>query len=81
MDIHTKNHIISPDGAVLEKISIKTLTDFSREYHSVDKPAMRFGQAFLNKFFPSLIHANLFYEQNESKALEIIHSTYVGEDL
>lgn len=48
-------------------------------FNSTDSKTMRFGQAFVNTFFPSVGEpiAHLFYETDAEKAEEIILRDYV----
>jgi hypothetical protein len=61
---------------MMEKISPAQLQEFSleffRERHSTYR-YLRFGQAFMNKFYPQVACPEVFYEEDTKKAVgEII---------
>jgi len=52
----------------MKRISVKEYHDFRTKYLKSGKQELRFGQAFLNKFFPKVSDPKLFYEINFDKA-------------
>ena len=61
----------------LQKISTVTFFEFKQDYLNGMYPHERFGQAFLNIFYPDEIHPQLFYEENRSSCIAIIFDIYV----
>jgi hypothetical protein len=51
----------------------KELNQSGRRYFPDTKPhGLRFGQAFLNRFYPDMACPDLFYEENAVKAYQMI---------
>lgn len=65
----------------IKKISYTELRDFSAVYYRTDAcKNMRYGQAFLNKFYPAVVDPNLFYQENDVAAVNMIFEKYVDFD-
>lgn len=70
----------------LKKIPYQEYLVFCNEYHMLSKyKALRFGQAFINKFYPNVLGERLdpmLYEAPLSIAMKIIYNTYIdfGEE-
>ena len=57
------------------KLTFQQVDAFFREWNK-DKKDQRFGQAFLNKFYPQANNPDLFYSEDNKKSLEIIYRQY-----
>lgn len=58
----------------MHKVSGRQAMNF---YRTVDPTHLRLGQAFLNRFFPTVIDSKLFYETDKNKAWKMIIEQYV----
>lgn len=58
-------------------ITYKQYVEFVAEYFEKDTQTERFGQAFLNKFFPEEVNSYLFYQEDFDTARECILEKYV----
>ena len=70
----------------MPKIKPEQLVDFSKEFYSQRHEKfkhLRFGQAFLNRFYPALSCPEIFYEEEDKKAASKIIDQFVdlGETL
>ncbi len=61
------------------KISITTFVEFQKHYDSSEFD-LRFGQAFLNKFFPTMQDYELFYEPCRWACIGMIWAKYIDID-
>lgn len=70
-----------PDNA--EKVSNFYYVEFYLDFHAGKFKGQRFGQAFLNAFYPEIGEDDhgLFYEENTDKAVEIIFAYYIDHSL
>lgn len=60
------------------KISVPEYNKFKIAYYNERAfPHERFGQAFLNKFYPDLVRPTLFYETNDRIAAQYICTHFV----
>lgn len=60
-----------------QKIPRDMYHNFQMNYYTTDwRMHLRFGQAFLRHFFPTLADDELFYEEDNNKAEEIIYEYY-----
>lgn len=61
------------------KIAVKTMNEFTRRFDEGQFPHLRFGQAFLNRFFPSCgsRYTEIFYVADRAKAEEMIWDEFV----
>jgi len=60
------------------KITIETFAAFTVCYWTTDRyKNQRFGQAFLNRYFPHVRDPNLFYETDSQAATRMIFKKYV----
>lgn len=60
------------------QINQDQLNLFERDFNNNLFPHERFGQAFLNYYFPSTSHPELFYETDRRKAMALIKAIYVA---
>lgn len=63
-----------------KKITSKQLMDFTTEYYINRRTIykeLRFGQAFLNKFYPEIACPEIFYEEDSKKAVSLIIDRFV----
>lgn len=61
-----------------DKISFAEFQDFSHDYHFREKfPNLRFGQAFMNHFFPNVSCPELFYMENRKDAVQYIFNNFI----
>lgn len=83
MTQYSSNHyIICGDWTVIEKISPRSMVEFVYNYNQDEKyQHLRFGQAFLNKFYPGLICGELFYMDDNSKAQKYVWDTFVDYEM
>jgi len=64
-------------GNEIKKISFKKFLNFCNRYWKKEYPHLRFGQAFLNKFFPDISCSEIFYEENLDTAYYKISQKFV----
>jgi hypothetical protein len=60
------------------KVSVYSVTNFLADFYAGKFPNLRLGQAFLNTFYPDIIHPELMEERENAKSIEIIYNTYVN---
>lgn len=59
-------------------MTIKELQSFIISYKTTDEfKHLRLGQAFINKFFPSVIDPDIFYCQDDKEAIQKIYNKYI----
>lgn len=68
--MNTNTQITKLTVAQANEWQLNTYPDLSGE--------QRFGQAFLNHFFPSTTDPELFYEENTHKAVLMAYAKYVA---
>lgn len=61
----------------VKKIDWKTLMDFNIKYWTTRNNPLRFGQQFLNEFYPEISCPEIFYEENAGKAVSLIVDKFV----
>lgn len=62
----------------IKKISSKEFADFVLKFYKDKKyPNQRFGQAFLNTYFPLIVYSELFYQENWAIAWNLITRRFV----
>ena len=59
----------------IKKQTYVEIATFIRKWYAGDR-TLRLGQAFLNKYYPSIVDHSLFYEENPAYATEIIYNDY-----
>lgn len=52
-------------------------SQFLIRFYQGEFPHLRLGQAFINTFYPSVIHPELFYCEDNHKAVEMIIEQYI----
>lgn len=62
----------------VKKVSSKDFAKFFWEFYSHKYPNQRFGQAFLNHFYPERIESDIFYEENWTIAFTKISEKFVN---
>lgn len=65
------------------RISLREYMEFRRDYFKADfyhHKSLRFGQAFLDKFFPIIPDDELWYCTNVDEATDLIFERYVNLD-
>lgn len=60
-------------------ISTKQYAEFVAEYFANENQTERFGQAFLNKFFPEEVNSYLFHQTDFIVARDLIFEKYITE--
>jgi hypothetical protein len=66
----------------VDKLSLEIVLNFVQEYvrfKDTKYQHLRFGQAFLNYFYPDLSCPELFYQESNKKAEEFIMENFVKE--
>lgn len=64
---------------MIKKITRNAYNHFLQQWNKDKFPHQRFGQAFLNMFYPRTKDPLLFYEGRLWKAREMIEEKYIGE--
>lgn len=64
---------------MVNKISISAFIKFQKHYDNSEF-YLRFGQAFLNKFFPTVQDCDLFYEPCRWACIGMIWAKYIHID-
>lgn len=62
----------------IRKLSPVEIRNFARRFYRNEFPHQRFGQAFLNEFYPNLACPELFYEEDGGKAQEYIFNNFIN---
>jgi len=65
--------------AKIQRKSLKTFQRFCRNYYTNQYPNQRFGQAFLNTYFPEVVDTELFYTENINVAIRTIFEKYLTQ--
>ena len=60
-------------------VTYDQMEKFLVSFHK-DPQGLRLGQAFINKFLPGVTDPALFYEENQTKAINYIYTHYVGKN-
>ena len=60
----------------IKKVPYEEYLDFASKYWS-NPGSLRFGQAFLNTFFPEVKDPELFHKENASDCIVIIYNKYL----
>lgn len=59
------------------KISSEEYLVFMKDFYANKYPNLRFGQAFLNKYYPEMKYPDLFYMQDSELAKTIIWQNFI----
>ncbi len=60
-----------------KKITAEEFNEFKQDFFAGAYKPMRFGQAFLNQFYPDIVDSKLFYETRTKDAEALAWNTYV----
>lgn len=59
------------------RITLDEYVSFLVEYNSGQYPHQRLGQAFLNAFYPGVVHPSLFYAVDIQKINDLVFDIYI----